>query len=1487
LNRRLLEIYRDARTSLEETGANTLYLALGFLAWYEHSDSTQRRLAPIILIPLEIERHSVREGFSIARSDDEALVNSTLLELLSADFGLTIPGMDPIPQDEHGIDVRGILNAFRMAVKTIDRWEVVEAACIGLFSFTKFLMWRDLEVRSGDLARNKVVAHLINTPNQPFPTEGEFPDSGTLDDVYPPEAMFCPLSADSSQLAAVCAAAEGKSFVLHGPPGTGKSQTITNLIAHALATGKTVLFVSEKMAALDVVQRRLEQCGPGPFCLELHSNKSHKLQVLQQFGRALDEASARSSEDWLREAARLAGLRHELNAYVRALHAPRSTGESVFLGMSRLIGLRNVTSVPLGWGSEVIDREELEQLRDLSRRLELAGSESGHPTTNAWAAAQCEEWSPSWRNNVEEAVRQTQSSCANLEQSARETAPVLAMGDRWSRDYLTAMGQVASALLGSPSPPTALVTTADWESLDSAVRDWIAHGRQRDALRGSLRPRYTDQLLQLDLDALSRRLVETESAWFLPKWLGKRAVHNALVRVAQPGRRPDSERMKADLDDAIALRREDRYLVESGDRAREALGEFWRDGEADWDEISHLRDWTASLRSLAATIAGTDLKREAALRQQWANLAHEGREQLRPEGAIWHMLMAYQQRLSEFTRHKQSLVSLLSLDEESAWGGAPSPDALSIIVSRLADWMTHLSGLRAWCHWRAVRHEVMDHRLHGIVDAYETGGLPAADIPRVFDRSFYQWWVENVTDSEPVLRGFFSREFERKIRQFQDVDERYTQLTRAEIRARLAARAPQGGPAVSQNSELGILRRQMQRKIGHMPIRKLFQQIPNLLPRLKPCLLMSPMSVAQYLDPAHPPFDLVVFDEASQMPVWDAVGAIARGTEVIVVGDPMQLPPTDFFTRSDDQSIPDDSVVQDLESILDDCLAAQLQPRYLEWHYRSRHESLIAFSNYQYYNNRLLTFPSPHRQSAVSRRQVDGRYDIGKSKTNRIEAEAVVAEVLQRLRDPSLSQLSLGVVTFSLPQQTLVEDLLEDARRQNPEIEPFFTAETAPNAEPVFVKNLENVQGDERDIILFSVCYGPDVAGKVSMNFGPLNRDGGHRRLNVAITRARQEVIVFSTLRPEQIDLSRTRARGVADLKAYLEYAERGPIVLAERRTADPDAFCESPFEQQVCDALRARGYEVQPQVGCSEYRIDLAIVDPKSPGRYLLGIECDGANYHRAKTARDRDRLRESVLRGLGWQLHRVWSTDWWEKPDEELSRIEAAVDAASRQQPSPQLLARTLIAAAPTAPLVVAQPPAATAGLDVTKAKALVYTPYQVTQVLGDLNGFYDPASTAAIRARIEAVVRHEGPVSLALLLQRVAESWGIQRVAHRVRERIESIVTHAQVRCREHDGRAFLWSLALDPDQYQDFRVPGVDERSRREVEDIPPEEIAAAALAVLAAQVSLPVADLVRETARLFGFQRIGQTVEQYVRAGVKILIERGAAVDQNGMIVHQT
>ena len=483
-------------------------------------------------------------------------------------------------------------------------------------------------------------------------------------------------------------------------------------------------------------------------------------------------------------------------------------------------------------------------------------------------------------------------------------------------------------------------------------------------------------------------------------------------------------------------------------------------------------------------------------------------------------------------------------------------------------------------------------------------------------------------------------------------------LTRQEIYCRLAARVPDFAREAAQSSELGVLQKAIRSGGRGLSVRRLFEQLPNLLPRLCPCMLMSPLSAAQYLDPAREPFDLVVFDEASQLPTCKAVGVLARGRDAVVVGDPKQMPPTSFFSVNtvDEEHLDE----EDLESILDDCLALGMPQAHLLWHYRSRHESLIAFSNRQFYENKLYTFPSVNdRERMVRLVPVEGVFERGKNRQNRAEAEVVVAELARRAHDSASSRYSVGVVTFNIQQQNLIDDLLTEACRRDETLELWAYG----GSEPLFIKNLENVQGDERDVILFSVGYGPDETGRVSMNFGPLNRDGGWRRLNVAVTRARREMIVFSALKPEQIDLNRSSAGGVSALRAFLEYAEGRPLACDEG-SARSDAASRSAVADALCAALRGKGYETVRAVGHSAYRIDVGVVDPENPERYLLGILLDGGAYAAARTTRDREITQQSVLEGLGWRLTRLWSMDWWDSRERELTRILALLDAARQVQ-------------------------------------------------------------------------------------------------------------------------------------------------------------------------------------------------------------------------------
>ena len=558
----------------------------------------------------------------------------------------------------------------------------------------------------------------------------------------------------------------------------------------------------------------------------------------------------------------------------------------------------------------------------------------------------------------------------------------------------------------------------------------------------------------------------------------------------------------------------------------------------------------------------------------------------------------------------------------------------------------HSEDLREWCAFNGIAAEAERAGLSEVVSAYKNG-MSHEDLFPAYKKALLFAMINAAIDENKVLSGFSGAVFEEKISRLKRLDQDLMELSKQEIFCRLAANIPDFSREAAKSSEIGILQKAIKSGGRGVSIRQLFRQIPTLLPKLCPCMLMSPISAAQYLDPERAPFDLVVFDEASQLPTCKAVGVLARGKEAVIVGDPKQMPPTSFFSTS---AVDEDNLeTEDLESILDDCLALNMPETHLLWHYRSRHESLIAFSNSRFYENRLFTFPSVNdRERKVKLIQVNGVFDRGKTRQNRAEAEAVVEELKRRCHDEELSGLSVGVVTFNISQQNLIDDLLNEACKTDEELEKWaFNSE-----EPVFIKNLENVQGDERDAILFSVGYGPDSEGNVYMNFGPLNRDGGWRRLNVAVSRARCEMTIFSTLTADQINLSKTGAEGVAALKGFLEYAGGKELALtgtsALQIRREKEGICRS-----ICEELNKAGYQTDMQVGHSAYRIDVGVIDPNNPEKYLLGILLDGACYRDAKTSKDREIAQIGVLKGLGWSICRVWTMDWWDNRDKEIKKL------------------------------------------------------------------------------------------------------------------------------------------------------------------------------------------------------------------------------------------
>ncbi|MEP9349145.1 DUF3320 domain-containing protein [Xanthobacter sp. KR7-225] len=1457
LEARLVELHRAARNDLAEGGTNTLFLAVGFLRWRRGGKDYR---APLLLVPVKLERLAASARFNLRFHEDEPRFNATLLRFLESEFSLALQQLEaPLPEDGTGVDVARLLATVRAAIRDVPGMEVVGDTALSTFSFAKYLMWKDLDERAGQLRENRLVRHLIDTPDAAFPgADVPAPAPADLDTAYAAREVVCLLPADSSQTVASVMAAAGHDMVIVGPPGTGKSQTIANMIAHCLAVGKTVLFVAEKAAALNVVHRRLREHGLGPHCLELHSSKTDRRHLLAQLRAAWEDGGAADDRDWIVGNGRLQRRRDELNAYVAALHARHGNGLSAFEAVG--IVLRGAArDVPaLAWpDANAHDAEARQALEELAEEAGRTFAAVG--ARPALRFVSIEQWSGTWQRDL-------LSAAAGLRAAAERLAAAF-------DGFLEALGLPARPAAGLPEVEVfdgfaaALEACADGDHSIVFDPDFEALAGMLQALGTSLAGAKgaearlvghfaREEMARIPLDDMERDWrAAAVSAW--PLRLARLAkVRNLLATYATSGK-PDPQEVLP------LLRRLKGHLAEiaASPLAQKKIG--FAGADSDIAAMTARLERCAELRRAFSELPLDDEEAQEAI-DAFAPLAMaaEDRYGVRAAGR------AFRAAVDAFAVAGRGFTAAAGCDPAALMGAgslgeiAGAMDEVAAAQAALADWST-------WC---AVRHRAREAGLGPLVEALEVGLLSPDWMGSAFRLAYARWWAPLVLDATPALRDFRRFKHEHAVGEFRALDDFVRGQASARVRHRIAHGLPPA-QSVPRNSELGLLNQQMTLKRPSKSIRELIAAMPQSFPKLAPCLLMSPLSIAQYLPASHPLFDVVIFDEASQITTWDAVGAIARARQTVIVGDPKQLPPTNFFGRTEEEDEDVQEHEKDLESILDEARASGLPVRYLSWHYRSRDESLIAFSNGAYYGNRLITFPSPEtgRQAVRLVPVPDGVYDGGKAgaRTNPVEARAVVAEAVARMRAaldlPEKARPTLGIITFNLPQQALIQDLLDKARRDEPAIEWFFAEE---RFEPTVVKNLENVQGDERDVILFSITYAKDAVGVRRMNFGALNRDGGERRLNVAITRARQELLVFSGTEAEHLDLSRTASVGVRHLKAFLDYAARGPAALAAPDRG-PVGDGESPFEAAVALALAARGWSVVPQVGVSAFRIDLAVAHPHKPGRYLAGIECDGATYHRSATARDRDKVREEVLRGLGWKILRAWSTDWWRDAEGATKALDEALNALLAEDagaPPPEAASHWDLGAAlepaagadaPAAPPPLSpdegappepEPAPAPAEPEERVGEGLPTRPAPDVAVriagplfadrggaadagarylMADLSAFtarpdqfYEEAYVPTLAAMIETVLDCEAPVREDILAQRIARAHGWLRTGARIKARIAQCFA-AMERTSEGSGD-FLWRAGSVRELIA-YRAPS-GEASRRSVAEIPLAELA---------------------------------------------------------------
>ncbi|MBP5987991.1 MAG: DUF4011 domain-containing protein [Azonexus sp.] len=1556
LGRHCRKIDREAKLAIEETGANMLYLVFGFLEYPESPTSDKLYRAPLICLPVRIEKaeNGPYASFSIAYTGEELADNLSLREKVNRDFGLVLPEFG----DEDTL--ADYFAAVEAVIEDQPQWRLRRMMSLTLLSFANMLLVRDLDPdnwASGAGFHNRLLHHPIVRrvfEGAASPDEAEYGDEYAIDDH---KHAHLPLiyDADSSQHSALIDVIEGKNVVIEGPPGTGKSQTITNLIAAALYMGKKVLFVSEKLAALEVVKARLSQAGLENFILELHSNKTNKKRVIEDIDKRkrFRPVPPDGLDSMLLSLER---KRNELKAYADMLNGIHGNNQNLTvhkvlwkaekfrkrIGKSaQLVQTVNVEFAPttnaaqfhaqydtLRYVAKTFDEigaydnshpfwgffpEEIRPGQDLAIQTllqefsgkfeafaksmadaaELLGghqlkmsAESASSLINVLAtlapadpADVAFDLLPKFftedaqaDNDAARVVAELRTRLEELEKlrgtiSHRWLSPQAASAlelqhaqqldsqtkqlkvDNTVLSYLpkkleavAAATQAAKSAIGLLESSAKIVglefdgTPTSIEKLrlvlslaESAPDDvlylrheGLRHPHAHSALslatnvlaevkakKSALNSQLYLDMVPAEADLKSSILVLREGdTWFRifqGKWRRAVGLHKQLQRKKE--KKPATARL-AELEEVLSvIQRYESWRTDA--ELRTFAGPSFKDDETPMDELSTLSGWvdnavkrlqTAQLNIATFDPISVDVSRIAQIRglkpsvenaiadlERFRSVVVEhfpGTTVLNAPspGETWtQRLVLSEQTLSQLGQAYAALAESLSVASLRACDALPVvkashrlpgavaelnghlagqtllgtyfagtstnldpiegalaygkqiknsklPKAVeSVLISeastqnysyltnlikaiqegwdaaedfsnqvgvyghfRLDQWtdvsgISHseyaknlfektktaansLEALQDWSQYVLQRKEALGEGLSAFVSLLESGELPSSALPDAFAYRFYASIAESLFRAFPQLSRFNGVRHSTVRAEFAELDRQIIKLRGQQISLSCVAQAhPPAGHAaakVGEKTEMALIEHLITLTLPRTPVRQILKRAGRAVQELKPCFMMGPQAVAQFLEPGHLEFDIVVMDEASQLKPEEAIGAIARGKQLVVVGDPKQLPPTAFFSRQNQAADGDEAgqqtAAEDAESILDVCMGHFHPVRTLRWHYRSRHESLIAFSNHYFYKGKLFVFPSPYpKGKALGLHYMPVPNGVYESQMNKVEAlrvvDAIVDHICTRPED------SLGVVTLNIKQRDLIAELWEERRKSVPQAEDFERHWEAEGM-GLFFKNLENVQGDERDCILISTTFGkPPGANVVRQNFGPISRQGGWRRLNVLFTRARKSIGLITSMQPEDIIADNSTPEGTTALRNYLEYARSGILPQEVETGLEPD----SDFEVSVIDLIESWGYSVTPQLGVAGFRIDIAVKHPEYRSAYLAAIECDGATYHSGVSVRDRDRIRQEILESLGWKgkIWRIWSTDWFRNPLAEAQKLFSFLESLKSQ--------------------------------------------------------------------------------------------------------------------------------------------------------------------------------------------------------------------------------
>lgn len=1452
LQTKLLNTFYYARTCIEEQGVNTLYLALGMLHWTESNQSDEVRHAPLVLIPVSLERSSAQERFRLRYSGGEVGANLSLQAKMLSDFHVVIPDMGDI--EDFGMDA--YFDVVEKSIRSQANWKIDRDHIeLGFFSFGKFMIYHDLDSDqwpSENKPANQPLLQALFTDGfkESAPTANEEHDL----DKYPEAAkIFHVMDADSSQLLALLAVNEGKNMIIQGPPGTGKSQTITNMIANAIGQGKKVLFVAEKLAALEVVKRRLDMINLGDACIELHSHKSNKKELHEELRRTMDLGRPALAH-LEREVSLLSEYKDELNAYCQAINTFVEKSELTphkvighLMAIQDAIGNLKLPKIPLD-DLQSWDAERMRKAEAFAERVQASLREIGIPAELLFWGSGLEVLLPHEHDEIR----------ALLQGSKKASEDLLYQGQRLGEDMkvlrapkntddirlLIALFDIAGK---APQLDNVDVLSKKWITEQEDIREFIEAGERLSAIYRQYESVLLPEAWEQEVLAIRQCLMSHGRKWYRFLISDYRKSTKQLAVICRTTL-PDDINTRLNYVNAILeVKRLRKSLLEYQDLAEKLFGTTWKREKSDFVTMTRIAAFLSQVH-------------QDVLEEKYPACLLSYLNRYNEPSVAQNNVKVLTDLLEQQHRKSREVLERLAYDDQKKFEKGLLAEDFSIQLDLLNRWNNNFVEINDAIAWNNLTQQAEELDLKRITVVAQFWPEAKDHLKTALQKTWYELLIEQVMFNEPALRKFEKNSHEETLSKFKKLD----LLNQRYHRALVALKHWEDIPRQEAGGQVNVLRTEFNKKARHMPIRRLMQEAGLAIQAIKPVFMMSPLSIANFLPPSSVDFDLVIFDEASQVRPVEAIGAILRAKQLVVVGDSKQLPPTSFFDTMNNDLEEEENITADVQSILGLCEGQGASQSMLRWHYRSRHEALIGLSNREFYENKLVVFPSPGSAFHMGLKYhylENALYDRGKTRTNPLEAEAVADAVMSHAAEHA--HLTLGVVAFSSTQMQAIQLALEIRRRKQPEMEGFFKSHSN---EPFFIKNLENVQGDERDVIFISVGYGRSEDDKLLMNFGPLNNDGGERRLNVLITRAKMRCEVFTNITAEDIDLNRSNKRGIYTLKRFLYFAQHGDFLAKD----ESELVAKTPFEDLVKSSLEEKGYHVRKNVGTAGFYLDLAVIDSKYPDRYILGIQCDGENYAKARSARDRDRLREQVLTNMGWNLYRVWSVSWYRNPARELQALLEAIEEAqgkSLMEDVSEATYREEFTDLMREELV-----------EPSSASFELYEIAELPKMSSSLNLHQHPLEE--IVEWVEYIVKIEGPIHFEEMARRIVNAVGVSKLGARMRDTL-TIASHLAEKKRTiRRVGDFLWRGKQNEPPVRDrTNLPATSKK----IQYIAPEEIAFAVLQIIDRSIAIVPEALFPLVSRALGFGRLTEEVRNEVARAIELLVEQGKVKSEGDLL----